>query len=320
VEGYPVVISTTPQLNSSAQTSRSSRSRRAYAVHRTAELLRTEIQFIANPEFAVEEEHDPVVEAYLQSHGTQSPPADLPAHLIRMCEPELLSKTQEAAMFREMNRMLYCANVLRSRLDPEKVNAATVAEIDKLLQRATTIRNHIIRANIRLVISIVKKFVTPQQSFDEMLSDGVVTLMQAVEKFDFDRGFRFSTYAYRSVARNAFRCINAARKEEARFTRDAEDWAFQQEDQSSSSLSDQMWSNLRSLTAGMLDRLDRRERLIIRSRYALGAHRRVRTFQDLGNRLGISKERVRQIEHRAVEKLKAMAEKMNIDELSGAVV
>ena len=60
---------------------------------------------------------------------------------------------------------------------------------------------------MRLVMSIVKKFVTPQQAFDELLSDGILTLMQAIEKFDFDRGFRFSTYAYRSIARNAYRCV-----------------------------------------------------------------------------------------------------------------
>ena len=75
---------------------------------------------------------------------------------------------------------------------------------------------------MRLVMSIVKKFVTPQHSFDDMLSDGICTLMQAVEKFDYDRGFRFSTYAYRSIARNAYRSVTTARKEEARFTRDAE--------------------------------------------------------------------------------------------------
>ena len=48
---------------------------------------------------------------------------------------------------------------------------------------------------MRLVISVVKKFVTPQHSFDEMLSDGIMTMLYAIDKFDYDRGFRFSTYA-----------------------------------------------------------------------------------------------------------------------------
>ena len=66
---------------------------------------------------------------------------------------------------------------------------------------------------MRLVISIVKKFVGPQHSFDDMLSDGTMSLMHAVDKFDYDRGFRFSTYAYRAIARNAYRSIMDRHKE-----------------------------------------------------------------------------------------------------------
>ena len=68
-------------------------------------------------------------------------------------------------------------------------------KVERFLAAAQAIRDHIIKANMRLVISVVKKFVTPQHSFDDMLSDGIYSLMQAVDKFDFDRGFRFSTYA-----------------------------------------------------------------------------------------------------------------------------
>jgi RNA polymerase primary sigma factor len=53
--------------------------------------------------------------------------------------------------------------------------------------------------------------------------------------------------------------------------------------------------------------LDRRERFIIRARFSLGSHRRVHTLQSLADRLGVSKERVRQLEQRAMEKLRAMA-------------
>ena len=145
--------------------------------------------------------------------------------------------------------------------------------------------------------------------------------MKAVDKFDYDRGFRFSTYAYRSIARNAYRCVTAAQKEEARFMRDAEEWAFEHdEDRSSSAMQDQVWSNLRELTASLLNRLDRRARLIIRSRYALGSHHKVRTFQSLADKLGVSKERVRQLEQRAVAKLRSMAAEFEVDELFGAAM
>ena len=70
----------------------------------------------------------------------------------------------------------------------------------------------------------------------------------------------------------------------------------------------------------MLYKLDRRERFIIRSRYALGSHRKVRTCQFLADKLGISKERVRQLELRAVGKLRDMAAEFETDELFAAAM
>ncbi len=287
-------------------------------LYRARQLLRTEIDFIPNPEFRCEGLYDTgFVDATLaELEASSNGPADLPSHLRRMCDSELLSQEQETALFREMNYLKFRANALRSRINLENVDSRSIEAIDRLLLRSQTIRDRIIQANTRLVMSIVKKFVTPQQSFDDMLSDGIYTLMQAVEKFDYDRGFRFSTYAYRSIARNAYRAVTTARAEQARFTRDADEWAFEQEDdQSASSMTEGVWSNLRDLMSSMLGELDRRERFIIRSRYALGAHRKVRTFQSLADKLGVSKERVRQLEQRAMSKLRAMAAEYEMDEL-----
>lgn len=248
-------------------------------------------------------------------------PAHLPAHLRRLCEAELLNHEQEAALFCEMNFAKFQAHSLREALDSESPDPQTVEAIELLLAHAHEIRDHLIKANMRLVMSLAKKFVTPQQSFDEILSDGIIVLMNAVEKFDFDRGFRFSTYAYRSIARNAYRSMTSAQKEEARLTRDAEDWAFEDaRGHASSSMSEQMWEGLREMLGSMLDHLDRRERFIIRSRYALGSHRKARTFQYLADKLGVSKERVRQLERRAVAKLQDYAANENTDELLGAAL
>ncbi|MCB9921875.1 MAG: sigma-70 family RNA polymerase sigma factor [Planctomycetaceae bacterium] len=289
---------------------------------RTLELLRTEIDFIPNPTFDVHDEFgESIVDSTLDGRGDAKAAVDLPAHLRRLCQAELLTQEQESALFREMNYLKFRANALRSRLDLEQPDSHAVHSIESLLRRSREIRDHIIQANMRLVMSIVKKFVTPQQSFDDLLSDGTLTLIQAVEKFDFDRGFRFSTYAYRSIARNAYRTVTNARKEESRITRDAEDWAFEaDDDHSSSTTTEQVWCNLRHLTTSMLGKLERRERFIIRSRYALGTHRKARTFQCLADKLGVSKERVRQLEQRAVAKLRSMAGEFDMDELFGAAM
>jgi RNA polymerase primary sigma factor len=84
----------------------------------------------------------------------------------------------------------------------------------------------------------------------------------------------------------------------------------------SSSINEQAWDRLRHQMASMLDQLDRRERFIVRSRYALGSHRKVRTFQCLADKLGVSKERVRQLEQRAVNKLRTMAAEMQMHDLA----
>jgi len=149
-----------------------------------------------------------------------------------------------------------------------------------------------------------------------LLSDGIGTLINAVDKFDFDRGFRFSTYAYRSIARNAYRSIADRQKENSRFT-SSENGAIEIADEgSTASLDEKTWHTLREMLAAMMHKLDRRERFIIRGRFALGAHRKVRTFQCLADKLGVSKERVRQLEQRAVTKLRNMAAEHRLDEVA----
>ncbi len=65
----------------------------------------------------------------------------------------------------------------------------------------------------------------------------------------------------------------------------------------------------------MLNDLDRREKFIIRARFSLGSHRKVQTLQALANRLGVSKERVRQLERRAMDKLRVMAGDVSLADL-----
>ncbi len=285
---------------------------------RIATLMKTEIDFIPNASFEVANfsSDSPMPDAFSGSDNTNRLPSELPAHLARLCSTGLLSPAEEPILFRQMNFYKFLASELRASIDVVEPDPTTLDSIEFMLGQARMIRDHIIQANLRLVMSIVKKFVTPSQSFDELLSEGTVTLMQAVEKFDFDRGFRFSTYAYRSISRTAYQFVASAREEEALMVRDADEWAFGQcDDQQTSSMSERLLNGLRDLTATMLHHLDRRERFIIRSRYALGPHRRVRTFQDLANKLGVSKERVRQIEARAVGKLQAMAKECDLDSL-----
>jgi RNA polymerase primary sigma factor len=283
------------------------------------QLLEQEIDYIGNREFSARSAKNEILgprpggEAKIKSSSNRLP-KDLPAHLARLCEAPLLTADEERDLFRRMNFLKYRANVLRSRLSIKRPNYATVAELDACLHHAKDVRDEIIRANMRLVISIVKKFVTPKHSFDDLLSDGIESLMHAVDKFDYDKGFRFSTYAYRAIARNAYRSITDRHKEESRFDSSASDDLPNVADETrTSALDEKEWMTMRTTMLQLLDHLDRRERFILRGRFALGAHRKVRTFQCLADKLGVSKERVRQLEQRAIAKLKAMVEKMQAE-------
>ena len=176
-----------------------------------------------------------------------------------------------------------------------------------------TIRDYLIYSNLRLVIALVKKYIGPQYSFDELYSEGIVTLMQAVEKFNYLKGFRFSTYAYRSISRSLYQLLVNSQSESTLYVNDEQQLvdSVAQPDRSPT-VGESWWTVKREQLAVLVRRLDRREQLIVRARYALTRRGTIKTFQALANKLGISKERVRQLEQRALQKLQAMAGEVEI--------
>ncbi|MFH1264420.1 MAG: sigma factor, partial [Planctomycetota bacterium] len=115
-------------------------------------------------------------------------PVDLPPYLASLYETPLLTRQQEAHLFRKMNYLKYKAARLRARLDPERPSAALMDRIEELHEGSVVAKNEIIRANLRLVVSIAKRRVGPAQELFDLVSDGNMSLIRAVEKFDFARG------------------------------------------------------------------------------------------------------------------------------------
>ncbi|TWU55573.1 sigma-70 family RNA polymerase sigma factor [Rubripirellula reticaptiva] len=234
---------------------------------------------------------------------------DLPIHLGRLCEAPLLTPEQERRLFCRMNYLRHQAAYYQSMLNPQRPSRVRLELVDRLLAMADWHRDQIVEANLRLVFSIVKKFVNQTNSFDDLLSDGIIGMFRAVDKFDFGRGFRFSTYATLVIRRNAYRSVMETQEEQQQAIGGLQDMEIEVTDERHmSAFSEKRWHLLRSRLAGMLNSLDRREKFIIRARFALGSHRNIKTLQAIANRLGISKERVRQLELRATNKLIEMAD------------
>ena len=294
--------------------------------NRLQQVLETPLEFVSSASFDTanieEEVRQTLSELMSPASLDENLPQNLPGHLARLCECSRLAPLEEQRLFRSMNFLKFRASEERLRLQGEKHPAPELlAAIEKDLQNAERVRNHIIRANTRLVFSVIRKFVNPQHSFDDLLSDGIFTLIRAVDKFDTDRGFRFSTYAYRAITSNTCRKIANRQKELSRQSTSASQLIDESlESPAPSGMNEQTWTQLNDVLTQLIRRLDRREQLILRSRHALGSHRTTHTFQDLANRLGISKERVRQLEHRAVEKLRSWAAEQSVQELVDPVL
>jgi RNA polymerase primary sigma factor len=234
----------------------------------------------------------------------------MPSHLAGLCERALLTPDQERAMFQRMNYLRYRAShLLESAAGKQKLCQWDLERAEGLLRAANWHRDNIVQANLRLVISIVKKFANNQCSFDDLLSDGIIALMRAVEKFDYDRGFRFSTYATQVVRRNCYRMVMDRQEERLKVTNSVYEPGLDvADDVRTPTMSEGRWSTLRQHLGALLDQLDRREKFIIRARFSLGGHRKVQTLQSLADALGVSKERVRQLEKRAMDKLRLLAD------------
>ena len=129
-------------------------------------------------------------------------PAGLPPYLASMYETPLLTREQEQHLFRKMNYLKHKASELRKRLDDRRPSMAAMDLIEKLAKEATAVKNDIVRANLRLVVSIAKRYASAPDHLFELISDGNMSLIRAAEKFDFARGFRFSTYATWAIMKN----------------------------------------------------------------------------------------------------------------------
>lgn len=112
-------------------------------------------------------------------------------YLKEMAHVPLLNTEEEV----QLAKLLKKGEAAQRRLSKNGHNPNQQIQLEQIIEDGRIAREHLIKANTRLVVSIAKKYVGRGVSFLDLVQEGNLGLMKAVEKFDYKRGYRFSTYA-----------------------------------------------------------------------------------------------------------------------------
>jgi RNA polymerase sigma factor (sigma-70 family) len=232
----------------------------------------------------------------------------------------LLSVAGEAFLFGKLNYLRYQAERVRIAIVSGGDTRMESSDLGRLLSEAEAVRNHIAECNLRLVLSIARRFSSSETEFDEAASEGITIMLKAIDKFDFARGFRFSTYATNAVQRHLYRVSGQKqRRLQMEVGASMEHLGQIPSEVKTDTEPSVMISNARrmkTLVSRMDECLDDREQRIIEERFGIGNNGVVRTLRDVAQEVDLSKERVRQIQIVAVGKLRKFFGELQPDLLS----
>lgn len=276
---------------------------------RAKELFNQKIEFVPSEAFFESNAEQTILSVTLEE--LLPPKADRPA---------LLSRQLETDLFRRYNFLKFRAAQQRDQIKRDQPRSERLNHIERLLEQAEAVKKSIIETNMALVVSIAGKHLGAGGQMSELVSEGSVALMAAVEKFDYTRGYRFSTYASWAIVKGFARLIPTEAKRPDRAG--GADFANLPVNLRLEQLPDVMAVEQahRDLQTIIKNNLDQREQYIILNHYALDPDiikKKPKTLKQIGDDLDLSKERIRQIELQALQKLRQSLSPEQFDLLTG---
>ena len=147
---------------------------------------------------------DPTTEPTAERTRT---PKGLPPYLADLYRVPLLTRAQERALFLKLNFHKFRFATLRGELDPEIALRRDLDGMELELNNAQNVKNQITQANLRLVVSVARKHLQTGVNLMELVSEGNITLMRAIDSFNTKKGVRFSTYATLALMKGFARSV-----------------------------------------------------------------------------------------------------------------
>ncbi len=118
------------------------------------------------------------------------------AYLKQIGKVPLLNAEQEVELAKRIEAGLYAAERLRAADEgEEKLNREMQRDLLWISRDGERAKNHLLEANLRLVVSLAKRYTGRGMAFLDLIQEGNLGLIRAVEKFDYTKGYKFSTYA-----------------------------------------------------------------------------------------------------------------------------
>ncbi len=287
---------------------------RIVAETRAKQIMEMDLEFISCPEIenALEgssEERMIMDEMPQNLSAGRKPrlPGNLPSYLTSLYSVPLLSFPQEQHLFRKMNYLKMRAAKHREQLDPLHPAGRIMDQIENDFSASNEVKNKLVSANLRLVVSIAKRHAGSSNNLFDLISDGNMSLIRAVEKFDYSRKNRFSTYASWAIMKNYTRAISDEQRYHKKFIALENEANIEREEEVYDPVEFERTRNRQQRrVAEVLKCLTPREQQIIIRRFGLDRNYPPMTLKQVGQELGVTKERIRQIEILALNKLREM--------------
>jgi RNA polymerase primary sigma factor len=234
---------------------------------------------------------------------------------VKSSQQVILTGAEERVLFHQFNYSRHRVWKLQQEVWARPDKKPTPEQAHELLQwyrKSERIREQIAETNLALVLAMAKRTRMSEVDFADLVSEGNMALLRAVDKFDAGRGFKFSTYACRAILKAFSRQGMKLSKYRQRFPTDFDPKLEKSNflETKRADFEKDTASEVREIVIANRADLSDVERTVLEHRFGLetGGHEKPMTLEQVGQIIGVTKERVRQIQNKAMEKIRVELE------------